>query len=111
MVKISFTDLNINGHNFIGDFSFEGFDNTYLLCFRKIKNLDLLKRLIDNKSEISVLKAQMGYKVPEPIKYNLIMDFFNGQNVRLLELNKDEKGYFIEVVKSDFKPHENFKRT
>ncbi|QHW38070.1 hypothetical protein GZH82_12340 [Staphylococcus ursi] len=111
MVKISFTDLNINGHVFMGDLSFEVYDNTYLLSFRKIKNLDLLKRLIENKTEISIFKAEMRYKVPEPIKYNLIKDFFDGQNVRLLELEKDNQGYYIEVVKSDFNPHENFKRT
>ncbi|HAR6210430.1 TPA: hypothetical protein I1710_001923 [Staphylococcus pseudintermedius] len=111
MVNIRFTDLKVNGHNFFGDLSFEGFDNTYLLCFRKIKNLDILKRLIENKTEISILKAEMRYKVSEPIKYNLIKDFFDGQNVRLLELEKDNQGYFIEVVKSEFKAHRNFKRT
>ncbi|ELJ9288522.1 hypothetical protein HIR57_01095 [Staphylococcus coagulans] len=110
MGKLSFTDLNVNGKCFYGDFSFESGGKGYFLSFRKLDNLDLFKMFVENRTEISVLKSKQTYNLKEPEKHDFIKEVFDGKSVRFLKLEKDSQGYFIEVVKSDLRAHENFKR-
>lgn len=110
MGKLSFTDLNVNGKCFFGDFSFQTDGKGYFLSFRKLDNLDLFEKFIDNRTEISILKSKLTYNLEEPEKHDFIKEVFDGKNVRFLKLEKSKEGFFVEVVKSDFKASKNFKR-